>query len=458
MSSVECTPRATLFKHAQRLIFPAALIVGFTTLSAADVQTAADLRAGFARADITPDPRMLNWTLTPPRPYGEVHDPLFVRALVLSDSRTKVVFLGWDLLDAREYAVARMRTAISQATGIPAAHIMIQATHNHSGPKSEMGKEPGLKREMKASRPTQDGPAYREWADRLVTTCVDIVRKADAALQPANLTLGRAYVGEWLFNRRPVRSDGTVLTMMLPKDPYVLGNGLRFGAVDPTMNVLSLRDQAGKNICTLFHVPMHAVAVYSAYKGISADWPGRVTDMLREKLGGDAFFLQGCAGDIVPARRGFEAVEAMSELISARAAAADKAAAKIKTGPIRVSHAVLGLPATATAAEDLGREAIDAEVSVVTMGPLAFVTLPGEPLQELATAIQKHSPYEHTLVLGYANGRGVGYVGLPGGKVKGGYEMSEVGAGADEAGGFLVETAVRLLRNPITAPDKRGTK
>src|SRR6187431_3266052 len=77
------------------------------------------LRAGIARADITPDPQMLNWTLIPPRPYGEVHDPLFVRALVISDSHTRVAVIGWDLLDAREFAVARIRAAVSQATGIP---------------------------------------------------------------------------------------------------------------------------------------------------------------------------------------------------------------------------------------------------------------------------------------------------------------------------------------------------
>ena len=65
---------------------------------------------------------------------------------------------------------------------------------------------------------------------------------------------------------------------------------------------------------------------------------------------------------------------------------------------------------------------------------------------ELSTAIQTRSPSPHTLVLGYANGRGVGYVGLPGGKARGGYEMGEVGTGTDEAGAMLVETAVRLLQ------------
>jgi neutral ceramidase len=423
---------------------------------AAETTAGGSLSAGFARADITPDPRMLNWTLTPPRPYGEMHDPLFARVLVLSARDTRVVLLGWDLLDARDFAVARVRQAVSAATGIPSSHIMIQATHTHSGPKSEMGTERALRREEVTSRPVHDGPTYREWADRLVETCITLVQKADATKQPVTLGLGRAYAGEWLFNRRPLRPDHTVQSTLVPRDPHVLGDGLRFGSVDPTMTVMTLRDAAGANVCTLFHLPMHAVAVYSSYKGISADWPGRVTDLLRGKLGGEAMFLQGCAGDIVPARRGFEAVEAMSALIADRAAAAARAGATLtRTGPLRVSRHVVGLPATEAAAKDLGRVTIDAEISVVSIGPVVLVTLPGEPLQEISTAILQRSPFPHTLVLGYANGRGVGYIGLPGGKSRGGYEMSEVGAGTDDAGGLLVDAAVELLRQHAATSDSK---
>jgi hypothetical protein len=205
-----------------------------------------------------------------------------------------------------------------------------------------MGPEPASRREQQTSTPAQVGPAYRPWADRLVETCVELVRKADASMQPVNLAIGRAYVGEWLFNRRPIRPDQSVVSTLRPSDPYVLGDGLKFGVVDPTMTVLGFRDRAGNNVCTLFHLPMHAVAVYSVYKGVSADWPGRVCDLLREKVGGDTMFLQGCAGDIVPARRGFEAVEAMSALIASRAAAAEKAAVKLETSPIRLSRARVG--------------------------------------------------------------------------------------------------------------------
>ena len=62
-------------------------------------------------------------------------------------------------------------------------------------------------------------------------TCVGLVAKADAARQPATLAIGRATIGEWMFNRRPIKPDSTVLSMLNPADPYVLGQGLRFGTV-----------------------------------------------------------------------------------------------------------------------------------------------------------------------------------------------------------------------------------
>jgi hypothetical protein len=83
---------------------------------------------------------------------------------------------------------------------------------------------------------------------------------------------------------------------------------------------------------------------------------------------------------------------------------------------------------------------------VLTCGPLAFVTLPGEPMTELGAAIREKSPFPQTLVLGYSNGNGVHYVGMPGEKARGGYEAGVAGAGTDECGALLVAAANNLLR------------
>src|SRR5947209_16123851 len=120
------------------------------------------LSAGVARAEITPDARMLNWI--DQKPYDGVLDPLFVRALVLSDERQKVVLLCWELIDARDEAVARVRQAVREATGVPEAHLIVHASHTHSAPRSPFtgGAEPAGRLAAVA-----EDPIYQAWAERL---------------------------------------------------------------------------------------------------------------------------------------------------------------------------------------------------------------------------------------------------------------------------------------------------
>ena len=78
--------------------------------------------------------------------------------------------------------------------------------------------------------------------------------------------------------------------------------------MDRTMAIVSFRGADDKTVASLYHVALHAVSIYPSNPGISADWPGAASRTISSLLGGESLFLQGCAGDITPWRRGEAAV------------------------------------------------------------------------------------------------------------------------------------------------------
>lgn len=430
-------PRHWLFSVLFALLSPVASLAAAPAFS-----------AGAAAVDLTPEPGTLNWVTH--RPYKGVLDRIHVRALVLGSDAERIAILTLDLTDINETDTVEIRQAVSAAISVPPRQILVNASHTHSGPTS-----PRYEWVSNPSRTMAADPNLEQWIRQLPGRCADAARQAEAGRRPVALAVGRATVGEWLFNRRPVRPDGNVKTMMTPADPTALPEGLRFGQIDPTATVLSFRDADGKSVATLLHLACHAVSVYSANEGVSADWPGAACASLAQSLGGEVLFLQGCAGDIVPARRGVEQAREMGAFIARRAATAVAQALPLAPAPLSISRAIVALPLTAAASARMGQQSSEAEIQVISCGDLALVALPGEPLIGLSLEIQKQSPFPHTLVLGYSNGDGVEYVGLPGEKIKGGYEMGPDGRGTDECGGMMVATALRLLREHRAQPPRR---
>lgn len=406
--------------------------------------SAATLTAGSAKNEISPSTEILNWVGH--EPYPGVLDPVFVRATVVSDGSTKIALVSWDLTDTREGFVARVRKEVEKTVGIRPDHILINASHTHSAPWVPTEGDPLVAAEQKTLLPVQEGKGFSAWADQLVLKTADAVRKADASRQPVELQIARAWAADLLFNRRPVRDDGMVETTYTPDNPYALPKGQRFGPADPTLTLLAFRAiDRPTNISTLFHLPCHPVSVYPFDKRVSADWPGPVAARLGSAWGGQAAFLQGCAGDIVPIRRNLPARDAMSEKIGDRALAAWTNRQSLASAPIQVLRLPVTLPFTDIARKETGKATVESEVQLIVMGTLALVALPGEPLTGLNQEIQRRSPFPHTLVLGYSNGGGVQYVGPSGDKRKGGYEMSVAGTGADRCGQMLVERALTGL-------------
>jgi neutral ceramidase len=168
---------------SSRLVIGAVLAVCVAMLAPRPVPGAEThrLRVGVARLDVTP--KDLTGLINVSRkPFAGVREPIFVRALVLDDGLTTAAIVGIDFVEFGNTLPLRER--IAKELAIPAAHIMIAASHDHSAPRGGPP-TPGTS-SVTQGRPYST-PAYTQQAD---DTIVAALRQAKAALQPAQMGSG----------------------------------------------------------------------------------------------------------------------------------------------------------------------------------------------------------------------------------------------------------------------------
>src|SRR5580700_3873107 len=113
----------------------AALVCMSTSLAAAGP---ASLRVGAAKIDITPPPTAWkNIDSFNTHTYEVLHDPIFARVMIIDAGSGPVAMVGLDLVHILDQVPLRQR--IQREIGIASDHIVISATHDHSGPSFRGG-------------------------------------------------------------------------------------------------------------------------------------------------------------------------------------------------------------------------------------------------------------------------------------------------------------------------------
>jgi hypothetical protein len=109
-----------------------ALLALVSALAASECPAgAAGIRAGAAKADVTP---------AVPTPYDllqratEVAHPLYARVLYLEDEDDRAVLVATDYEGLLRTAYEKLRGAISRATGVPTSRIVVNSNHSHNAP------------------------------------------------------------------------------------------------------------------------------------------------------------------------------------------------------------------------------------------------------------------------------------------------------------------------------------
>ena len=437
--------------------------------------TAADLSVGASSARITPDkPTPLAGYYNTRIPTN-THDELQAKAIVLEHDGTRAALVVCDLLTLSRDVVERTREIVSRTTQVPGANVMISATHTHTGPLLD----------NKSSRNITDSSSavvIREYTAALPAKIAESVRLAEAALQPARVSVAHEQEDHLAFNRRFFMKDGTV-----GWNPGKLNTNIVrvAGPIDPDVAVLYFDTPRAAAIATYVNFAMHPDTVGGLE--FSADYAFTLSRLLGEYRGTNmvTVFANGTCGNInhvdvqwAGAQKGHTEAARLGTVLAGHVFEAYTRLQSVEALALRVKSEIVKLPLPELKPGDVerAREVIarlgttnapkfleqvnafkvldvaarqgrpqEVEVQVIALGDdLAWVSLPGEIFVELGLEIKQKSPFRHTLIAELANGS-IGYIPNAKAYDEGNYEPVSARC-AKGSGELLVKSALKLLK------------
>jgi hypothetical protein len=437
---------------------------------------AADFRAGAGAVKITPPQGAPMAGYYNDRAADGVHDDLFAKALVFESGGEKAALVVCDLISMTRTITEKARALIERETGLRGDHVMISATHSHTGPVLS----------NRTSREDAQGGSSSiavQYAESLPGKIAQAVKLAIASTQPARISAGSGREEELSFNRRYLMRDGSVGWNPGKLNPKILEPA---GPIDASVPIVYVQNATNsKALATYVNFAMHLDTVGGLE--ISADYPFTLSTLLGNVKGADmvTLFSIGTAGDInhvnVNTRDPQKGPEEAARIGTILAAAVLKTYPSLKSiegFPIRVRSEMVRLPLPSVTPADVEKAGAlatrygtkdepkflekvwafkvldvaarqgkpqEVEVQVIALGDrMAFVSLPGEIFVELGLAIKKASPFPNTIIVELANGS-IGYIPTKRAFAQGNYEVVSARC-AEGSGELLVETALRLLQ------------
>jgi hypothetical protein len=258
------------------------------------------------------------------------------------------------------------------------------------------------------------------------------------------------------------------------------------GRIDSELGVLRVASaqEGSRSICIAFNHAGHPNVLSGDNYLISADYPGLAAQLVKEKFGCTAMFLNGAQGTMdVDGRkdRDWEGRQRIGTILSK---AVEAVASRLEVSPavrLRWGSVQYSIPSRLITKDEYAwarrilqqtggevqplpdgvgddfkatlfrqlrdRENADNPVEQVCLAldDTAFISFPGELFTEIGAEIKHHSPFTHTYIIGLANGA-IGYVPTRVAIQQGGYEV-ETRRLADSAADLVTEHSLSLLRD-----------
>jgi hypothetical protein len=258
------------------------------------------------------------------------------------------------------------------------------------------------------------------------------------------------------------------------------------------VGVLRLDTLDGTPLACVVNHQTHPVSQGGRVDHISADYPGKMREVVEMLTGATCLFLQGASGNInavlmapsyEPARTlgtrlgcevvrvwetvtpqpvaGLDVASTTVQLPRIRYASREKAGEVVRTleaelqklqdegapeGQLDRCARRLGWARDAARSWDTGAlpEPVEAEFQAWRMGPFGFATAPGEIFNQIGVRVKRDAPFADTFFVTFANGY-IGYVPVPEAYPDGGYEVMRASQVDPGAAAMVADACLGLL-------------
>ena len=330
------------------------------------IATAQDFLAGAATRTINPEKDSLYLAGGKAnRPFIDVHDNLYVKAVVLSNSNNNLTILTFDCIGLLYPQLQEIRAKIKvELPSINAEHIVMSSTHTHAGPDvvGIWGKD------------LAHSGVNNKHMQLIVNRAVEAIKEATEARKPVSISYGTGSFGEdWVKNI---------------SEP---------GELDRSVSIIKFSDSKGKNIAMLTNFACHPTIMDDASTAASSDYVWGYYKYLDSAQGGVNMFLQGAIGGWIQP----EGVPHTYDYANYYGSSLGKYAYELKKNKstsknIFFTSAKVNFPLANPSFQMLSKagiikrtfgETVSSEIAFFTIGDACFATHPGEtsPALSLAT-------------------------------------------------------------------------
>lgn len=219
--------------------------------------------------------------------------PLLLKVCIFEGEEINAAVVSADVMDFFSDSGSDIRRIISNSAGIPEKNIFLNSSHTHSAPYIYPTAQRYLER-------WETGFLDLNYYESLLQAVHDAAVSAMDNKEDINIKYSRGYVSEVACNRRVTLKDGKI-GVRYGRDVSEELRGYPDGLIEPYAECVWFEKMNGELKGVLVNYACHGTS-YNEYSEICWDYMGFAREQIEMELGGQALFLQGCAGNISPGK------------------------------------------------------------------------------------------------------------------------------------------------------------